>query len=89
MGLMELELAQMEHRLRTAEVERRNSLRWTLRERSEQPQPGASRPEPEPAKIDWPLITLRFGAFSVALFRTVRFPAAGPSSRRTSSPLPG
>ncbi|UWX97702.1 hypothetical protein N2K95_03180 [Arthrobacter zhaoxinii] len=84
MGLMELEVARMEHRLRAAEVERRHALRRTLQER-QQPD-GAER-----AETDWPLATLRLGRFSFALFRTVRLPDE-PDVRHspgTSRLLPG
>ncbi|MCC3291723.1 MULTISPECIES: hypothetical protein [unclassified Arthrobacter] len=74
MGLMEIEVAQMEHRLRTAELEQRHRLRRTLQEREQ-------ADEPERVQTDWPLITLRLGRFQVALLRTVWL----PSERRVRS----
>ena len=70
---MELELARMEHRLRTAEVEQRNKMLRIIRE----PKRGNRPPRedgPEQAAADWPLFTLRCGPFQLALFRTFRLP---------------
>ncbi|KAD3514969.1 hypothetical protein GD627_11690 [Arthrobacter yangruifuii] len=95
MGLMELELARVEHRLRSAETERRNNMARAMRERSGRDGlSGRNGPEwtrSEPAKADWPVATLRLGRFQLALFRTVRLPDAPPGehSHGTSRLLPG
>ena len=88
MGLMELELARMEHRLRTAEVEQRNSMLRLTRERKRGNRPPQGEEGQEQAKADWPLITLRFGPFQLALLRTVRLPSGrwAQHSHGTSSP---
>ncbi|MDN3905618.1 hypothetical protein [Arthrobacter sp. YD2] len=93
MGLMELELARLEHRQRTEDAERRNGFQQLRRERL----PARDRQRERPAalrsavKLDWPVITLRLGPFQLALFRTVHLPQRGPAtdSHGTSSFFPG
>ncbi|MCQ1947529.1 MULTISPECIES: hypothetical protein [unclassified Arthrobacter] len=83
MGLMEIEVAQMEHRLRAAEMEQRHRLRRILQEREQADGPGR-------VQTDWPLITLRFGRFQVALLRTVWLPSGRVHhSHGASRLLPG
>ena len=67
-------MARMEHRLRTAEVERHNNMLRIVRERKRGHRPPQGEDGPEQAAADWPLFTLRCGPFQVALFRTFRLP---------------
>ena len=92
MGLMELELARLEHRERTQDAEQRNRLLRMMRERrTDRDRQRERRAAVRPVKVDWPVITLRLGPFQAVLFRTVRVPGCGrdPDSHGTSSLFPG
>ena len=94
---MELELARVEYHRRVVEAEHRNSLRRWANERAGRSRARGRRgtetgqPDERPARIDWPVLSIRLGPFQLALLHTVRIPAGrrGPDSHGTSSLLPG
>ena len=83
MGLMEVEVALLEHRQKIAASEALWSRLRTARERAPSTKSGSG-------KADWPVLTLRLGPLRLALFRTVRLPAGHARDwHGTPGALPG